>query len=126
MRRFVFALLFFVTVLSGCTKKSDISFGSSEDNPLAYIPGIEWAVVKDPLAGFRETDDYGSKVLTHARRGDVLEVTGKRISTRKNSDGKSVVVVWYGFDIGWVESSSVYIYDNKMKAENASKKMTAN
>ncbi|MCR5764128.1 MAG: hypothetical protein K6G00_12180 [Treponema sp.] len=127
MKKFLFLIfVLFTFIFSGCIKKDEIYFSFPNNNPLAYVPGKEWAVIKEPLVGLRETDSYESKVLNHVRRGDVLEVSGKRISTKKNADGKKVSSVWYGFEKGWVESSAVTIYENRMQAENASQKMNKN
>ncbi len=123
-RLLLFAFALCSIVFSSCVKKDSIAFSFPDNDPLAYVPGSNWAVVMEPLVGLRETDSYESKVQSHVRRGDVMEVTGKRISTRKNADGQKVVSVWYGFEDGWVESSSVKIYENKMQAENAAVKMT--
>ena len=120
---FLLTIIFFVLFFSGCEKRNEIVFSFPYDDPLAYVPGSNWAVVKEPLVGLYETDSYESKVNNHVRRGDVMEVTGKRISTRKNADGQKVVSVWYGFEDGWLESSAVTNYDNKMQAEKAVAKL---
>ena len=124
MKRLLFLVfILLLTFFSACKRRHEISFEFPDGNPLAYLPGSQWAVIKEPLVGLRESDSYESKVTEHVRRGDVFEVTGKRISNVKDADGKNVVVTWYGFDIGWAESSVVLVYDNKMRAENASEKM---
>ncbi len=120
---FLLTIIFSALILSSCGKKKEITFSFPDNDPLAYLPGSNWALVKDPLVGLRESDSYESKVQNHVRRGDILEVTGKRISTRKNADGQKVVSVWYGFEDGWLEASAVKIYDNKMQAEKAAAKL---
>ena len=120
---FLLTIIFSALIFSGCGEKKEIEFSFPYNDPLAYLPGSSWALVKDPLVGLRESDSYESKVQNHVRRGDILEVTGKRISTRKNADGQKVVSVWYGFEDGWLEASTVKIYDNKMQAEKAAAKL---
>ncbi len=124
---FWFSCLFFALLcFPSCTKQESISFEQANEDPLAYVPGSLWAVVTEPLAVFRESDSYESPALQPARRGDVFAVTGRRISTRQEGTGASattLTIVWYGFDNGWLESSTLVIYDNEMQAQNAGRKL---
>lgn len=78
---------------------------------------VEWAMIIDPYAAFYEEPSKSSAVKSHGRRADILEVRGKRIviSNPKN-------IVWYEFEKGWLESSSISVYSNKLQAEHASQK----
>ncbi len=123
---FGFFLLFAVSLLlSSCRRKVEgvIDFGLPGEEPLEYLPGVEWAVIMDPVAAFREDAGFENKVLQHARRGDVLMVTGKKISNIKDSDGTVRVVTWYGFDRGWLIEDSLAIYGNRMNARAAASKL---
>ena len=71
--------------------------------------GIPWAVVIDPYAAFRKNCDWSAEVTGHCRKADVLLVEGKQISP----DG-----IWYRFTDGWLPDSSVYIYANRLRAQN--------
>ena len=93
------------------------------EEPLAYLPGIEWAVVTDSVAACREDAGFEHKVSQHARRGDVLMVTGKQLLNVKSSDGTVRTVVWYGFDRGWLVEDSLAIYTNRMNAQDAAAKL---
>ncbi len=127
-RRFLsglFLLLALSLLFSSCRRKAEgaIDFGLPGEEPLDYLPGVEWAVIMDPVAAFREDAGFENKVLQHARRGDVLMVTGKKISSVKDSDGTVRVVTWYGFDRGWLVEDSLSIYGNRMNARAAASKL---
>lgn len=121
------ALLFLCAafLLVSCRKRVElpIDFELPGEEPLDYLPGVEWAVVTDPVVAFREDAGFENKVLQHARRGDVFMVTGKKVSSVKNSDGNVRTVVWYGFDGGWIIEDSLSIYGNKMNARAAASKL---
>ncbi len=123
--RAALALLSLLLLLSSCRKRVEqaIEFGLPGEEPLAYLPGVEWAVITDPVAAFREDAGFENKVSQHARRGDVLVVTGKKISSVKDSGGVVRVVTWYGFDRGWLIEDSLTIYENRMNAQAAAAKL---
>ena len=104
-----------------CSKKDEITFDNSD--PLALTPGIEWAVVTEPYAAFRAKNNYESEVINEARRGEIYEVTGKAIVINKKTDPVPQTT-WYEFEKGWLDSSAITIYDNKMRAETAAAKLS--
>lgn len=126
-RSFVFIVAFIALMFffPSCRKRAEqaIDFGIPGEAPLAYLPGVEWAVITDPVAAFREDAGFENKVLQHARKGDILEVTGKKIYSVKDSDGTVRTVMWYGFDKGWLLEDAVSIYENRMNAMSASRKL---
>ncbi len=126
MRRlFSFCFLFFsvfVLCLTGCRKSQEVVFSFPSEDTLFYVPDTKWAVIIEPVAALYEDADYESNVQTHARRGDILEVCGKRLEN-EYEDNVPVTKVWYGFGNGWLEEESVVLYDNKRRAESASKKL---
>ncbi|MCR5621597.1 MAG: hypothetical protein K6G18_07050 [Treponema sp.] len=119
------ALFFLLLSFTSCHKKVEqtIDFEIPGEAPLAYLPGVEWAVITDPVAAFREDAGFENKVLQHARKGDILEVTGKKIYSVKDSDGRIRTVTWYGFDKGWLVEDTISIYENRMNAMSASRKL---
>lgn len=121
----IFLLLSVFLLFSSCRRKTEgsIDFGLPGEEPLDYLPGVEWAVITDPVAAFREDAGFENKVLQHARRGDVLMVTGKKISSIKDSDGTVRVVTWYGFDRGWLVEDSLSVYGNRMNARAAASRL---
>lgn len=76
--------------------------------------GSEWALVTDPYAIFRSTYDIASESSAHGRRGDVLQVIGKKIITEEKKQ-----TFWYQFEEGWLPETSVKIYPNELKANAA-------
>ena len=123
MKKYLFWVFCVALCLSSCNRKEELSFALPNDDPLAYVPGTLWAVVTEPLAIFRESDSYESPALQPARRGDVFAVTGKRISSHQEENGTALTMVWYCFDDGWLEESSIAIYDNETQALTAGKRL---
>ncbi len=123
--RFFFPFLFVMLFFFSCQRKVEqsIDFEIPGEEPLAYLPGVEWAVVADPVVALREDAGFEYKVSQHARRGDVLVVTGKRLLNVKSTDGTIRTVVWYGFDQGWLIEDSLSSYGNRMNAQNAAEKL---
>ncbi|MBQ5491563.1 MAG: hypothetical protein IIT68_05865 [Treponema sp.] len=103
---------------ASCSKEKPIVLDS--DDIKALTPGVEWAVVGEPYAAFREEPAFESTVMAHARRGDVLEVKGKTLCKDPLT---SRTFTWYQFEDGWLELSSVVIYDNRLKAQTAAAKL---
>ena len=102
----------FSLVSCGRTKMIDISDSNSRE----LSPSVDWALVHEPYAAFRKDPSFESPVVAHARRGEIMQVLGDRYVTQES--GRSThTVVWYSFELGWLDESLVTIYDNKFKAE---------
>ena len=105
------AVMLFLVSCNG-NKQIDIS----PSNSIALSPGIKWALVHEPFAAFRKEPSFESPVVANARRGEIMQVLGDRYVTQES--GRSThTVVWYSFELGWLDESLVTIYDNKFKAE---------
>ena len=104
------AVAFFFT---GCAKKSSEVIVFDNSHPLALAPDVEWAVVTEPYAVFKETDEWGAATAGHCRKGEILQVLGKAVDAQKEN--------WYYFEGGWLPQSCVSIFSNRYKAETVSK-----
>ncbi len=80
-------------------------------------PGKEWAIITEPYIAFYTEPAKTSVVSSHGRKADILEIQGKRIII-----GKDKNTLWYEFEKGWLESSSIAVFSNKIQAEHASQK----
>jgi len=109
------AALFIAAVFTGCAKKSVEVIVFDNTHPLALAPDVEWAVVTEPYAVFRETDDWSASTEGHSRKGEILQVRGKAVDSNKEN--------WYYFEGGWLPQSSVSIFSNRYKAETVSKNL---
>ncbi|MBQ2081741.1 MAG: hypothetical protein VZR56_05420 [Treponema sp.] len=118
--RILIPFLIVIFSLSSCNRNREIKIET--EDPLALTPGIEWAVIKEPYAALREEASYESNVVSHARRGEILLITGKTYLSTGSGKNKRIVT-WYCFDEGWLDESCMDIYDNKMKAEKEASKM---
>lgn len=108
-----FLIFAFVLVLFSCKNEKNIKFDNTE--PLSLMPDVSWAIVVNPYVGFQKSASWDSEVLSHARKGDIFQVLGKSFS---NEDE-----VWYEFKNGWLNSSSIQVYSNRLKAISAKKLM---
>ena len=106
-------LIILVSFFISCTKKSEEKIIFDNSQPLALAPDVEWAVVVEPYAVFREEDEWGSATAGHCRKGEILQVKGKSIDAAKDN--------WYFFEGGWLPQNCVSIFSNRYKAESVSK-----
>ena len=104
-------LLFLILLSTSCTKKQEevIVFDSSE--PLSLAPDVEWALVTDPYAAYKQTTEWNAEVTGHCRRGEILRVYAKSMDKEKT--------VWYKFEEGWLPEKCLKIYTNRYKAQTA-------
>lgn len=111
--------IFFINILlvftTGCVKKEIEMLPLDNSEPLSLAPDVEWAVVTSPYTAFREEHDWDAKVLSHARKGDIIQITGKTSNPNNNQ--------WYNTKNGWLPKSSIAVYSNRLKAESISKKI---
>lgn len=118
---FVLLLVVFTSVVFfSCKRKADIQVDNSDS--LSLSPAVLWAVVVEPYAAFRKEATWDSAVHDHCRFGDVLMIEGNAIMP--STIDANAKEIWYRFDKGWLSESSVSVYQNKLKAEKASKAMT--
>lgn len=103
----LFIVLCCLSVFS-CRKDRNIYFDESE--PLSLAPDVSWALVTEPYVAFRKENGWQSEVEGHARKGDILMVSGKSFSGDES---------WFRFDQGWLPENSIMVYSNRYKAEKA-------
>ena len=102
-------LLLFSFLIIGCAKKDETEIILDNSEPLALAPDVQWAVVSEPYAAFKESKDWSASVIGHCRKGDVLQIKGKSLDSKNE--------VWYYFEQGWLHSSSVLVYSNRLRAQ---------
>ena len=109
---FVVSLLF-----NSCFFKKEmepIVFDTSE--PLALLPDIKWAVIKDSYSAFHSEASWESSVTSYCRCGQIYRITGNR--TTVNSSG--ITEKWLKSESGWVSESVVVICSNLYNAKTIS------
>ena len=105
----VFSLSFF-----SC-KKNNGTLELPEMAPGALSPRISWALVADPYVACHKDAGYDSPVISSYRKGDIFEIKGNR-TVIVDEETKEL---WYALEDGWIPSSAVKIFSNKLKADNA-------
>lgn len=121
--KFKIFLSFFAILMifsfSSCTKNktSNISF---EQIPQMSV-GEQWAVISTPYIAYKETPTSNAKISSHGRRGDIHQISGKKIVVSEDLKEKTI---WYKLPDGWIEEPSIYICNNQLQAKTAAKKIT--
>lgn len=109
----IFIILCLTSFFASCKKKTAEVIVFDDSHPLALAPDVEWAVVTEPYAVFKESDEWGAATAGHCRKGEILQVKGKSVDADKEN--------WYYFEGGWLPQSCVSIFSNRYKAETISK-----
>ena len=111
----ILIIMCLAAVFTSCKKKAAEAIVFDNTHPLALAPDVEWAVVTEPYAVFKETDEWGAASTGHCRKGEILQVKGKSVDAAKDT--------WYYFEGGWLPQSCVSIFSNRYKAETVSKNL---
>lgn len=120
----VAAMIFASVLLGSCNVVKDREISVEPENPVELTPGIQWAVINTPYAGFRKEPSFSSEVIFHARKGEIFQISGKALEQYENEDfDVPVIKFWYKLDEGWLEETSVMIYDNKFMARTAAERI---
>lgn len=117
MRAMVLAAAFCSCGLFFSCQKNDGQLEMPELAPEALSPRISWALVSDPYVACREEAGYESQTISSFRKGEIYEIKGRR--SVMVDDAKET---WYALGDGWVPSSAVRVYSNKLRAERAREK----
>ena len=116
MKKLIYiCLLAILILLAGCSKKEEAPVVFDDSQPLALAPDVQWAVVNDPYAAYKEELGWQSTVTGHCRMGDILQVIGKTVDKNKE--------VWYLFENGWLPQSCLTVYSNRYKAQAVSESL---
>lgn len=121
MKKILFIVLIFCSLFVSCRKDKD-EIDIHQDDMLALNPTVQWAVVIEPYAAFRTEASWNASTNDHSRLGDVLRIEGNAILESSNETTSKEI--WYLFEKGWLSETSVDVYQNKYKAESASKEIT--
>ena len=91
-------------------------------DPISVTPDEQWAVVLSPYSVFQSTPGKMDGGSFHARRGDILYITGCEYVL--TGDDKEINrTLWYGCEQGWLPESAVAIYSNKLRAQTAASEL---
>ena len=116
---FLILIFIFIFILipsfTSCKKKSAESIIFDNSHPLALAPDVEWAVVTEPYAVFRDSDEWGGATTGHCRKGEILQVKGKSLDAQKEN--------WYYFEGGWLPQNCVSVFSNRYKAQTVSNRL---
>lgn len=115
----VFFLAFvsvFCLFLSVSCKKNNGQLEMPAIAPEELSPRISWALISDPYVACRKEADYESVTVSSFRKGEIYEIKGN--CTIIVDEKKEL---WYAVGEGWIPSTAVRVFSNRLKAENAKK-----
>ncbi len=118
MKRFyslILLTLIMLLSLPGCVVKDDMNTVDLSLFETMHEDG-EWAVVTEPYVAFRERPEPSSNVAAHGRLGDIVQIQGKSLVPDEKQNASTL---WYLFEEGYVSSSSVVVYSNRLQAQTA-------
>lgn len=101
---------------SSCSKNN----GQLELQNLApedLSPRIDWALISDPYVACRKDASYEAAAISSFRKGEIHEIKGNRTVIVDENTKE----LWYALGDGWIPSSAVRVFSNKLQAENAKK-----
>ena len=115
----VFAsLLFSCLIMAVSCKKNNDQLQMQDLSPEDLSPRIEWALISDPYVACHKEASYESPVIASFRKGEIYEIKGNCTIIVDETKEK-----WYALEEGWIPSSAVKVYSNKLKAEQAKKNL---
>ena len=115
----VFAsLLFSFLIMAVSCEKNNGQLQMQDLSPEDLSPRIEWALISDPYVACHKEASYESPVIASFRKGEIYEIKGNCTIIVDETKEK-----WYALEEGWIPSSAVKVYSNKLKAEQAKKNL---
>ena len=132
MKAFACVLLIFTLFLTSCVRQRKIELDPQDT--LNIAPDQRWAVVTVPYVSFRKEPDLSSEIVSHARSADVFPIIGQcRVAIpppedegkRRRKNTIPEYSAWYKFDQGWLDSLYLEVYDTKLKATQAARRISS-
>ena len=112
------SLLFSFLIIAVSCKKNNGQLQMQDLSPEDLSPRIEWALISDPYVACHKEASYESPVIASFRKGEIYEIKGNCTIIVDETKEK-----WYALEEGWIPSSAVKVYSNKLKAEQAKKNL---
>ncbi len=119
-RKPVWCIFLLCMCFSGCfLQKEPEPIVCDNTEPLALIPHVKWAVIKDSYSAFHAEANWESKVNSYCRSGEICRILGNR--TTVNASGVSEV--WLKVEKGWIPENAVSVCYNLYNAKSVSEKL---
>jgi len=122
-----FSFLFIISlasILFSCSREEKLSPIPLPPTPVSTLEE-QWGVVTSHLLRVRENPEKGAKILTHLRRGSVVEILTR---TTKPEKIENIEGFWYQIDYkglkGWVFGGYLKEFDSKVEALKYQKGLT--
>lgn len=114
----LFILLALAALAIACVPSRESSLSPAPTPPLSGGPG--WAVVKGAYVRLKDAPAQTAKDLSHLRRGEVYEVSGRDLGAPSSPEDKGV---WYCLKTegaeGWAREADLDVFPTKAQAERA-------
>lgn len=122
MKNNLFICLFFILILVGCSKKSEMSIDVDLPETSVVSSSSRWGVVKYPYIRVRKSPDVEDLISSAFRQGDIVKIL-KSSEFSSSEKGEDIIWVFTVLDEveGWVMGSNLSIYESREQATTASK-----
>jgi hypothetical protein len=118
-RNYIIVLCVLLVSLVSCRDNRSIKTLDFPTTPVISA-NDRYALVLEPYIALRDEPGEKGITMSHVRRGEVYEVTGKKIIDAGQSARSRVPTVWVRIGDGWCVVSSVELYSSREKAVTAS------
>ena len=123
--RFLILCLAFLPLATSCSKNNG-QLELPDIAPEALSPRINWALISDPYVACHQDASYESSTIASFRKGELYEIKGNRTIVIDRGEKDEKKELWYAIENGWIPSSAVKVYSNKLKAEKAKNELMKN
>ena len=102
MRKYLFVCSLLLCTV-GCSRNKEIALSNIHTVQITE----QWAKVNVPYTAIYKEPSFSARVVSHARKGDVLKPIGNFI---EKTDEFSRI--WYKFENGWLPEDVLLLYEN--------------
>lgn len=103
-----FLISFLLLSIFSCSRNKEITLSNIHKVQITE----QWAKVNVPYTPIYKEPSLDSRVIEHARKGDILKPVGNFIE--KNDQGAHI---WYKFESGWLPENVLLLYENWYQAQ---------
>lgn len=102
-----------ILLVASCSRTHEISGITFESTPIIST-AERFALIIDPYISLRDQPGNSGITVSHARRGEIFDISGKRyVSTEHGA------IVWFNIGKGWISSVSVQVFSSRSRANTA-------
>ena len=116
---FIFAIFSLPLFFTGCDKRVKTLDIEKIQN---LTNNEKWGIITTPYATFYENPEVSKNSTMHGRKGDIVQIFGKRVQVVEKDERIS----WYKLENGWCSENDIFICSNRLQAEKYAQEMFNN